>query len=634
MSAYESSDITVLKGLDPVKKRPGMYIGSTDRDGMHHMVWEIVDNAVDEALAGYCTKIRVEINKDGSLSVADNGRGLPVEVHEGEGVSAATLVYTVLHAGGKFEGKGYKVSGGLHGVGASVVNALSTKLTLDIVRNGKRYHQSFKKGIPDDVLKEVGEIKGPVTGTKVTFKPDPAIFKSAMEQEGGLNFDWDTIARRLKRTSYLTKGLKLILVEGEREEVFLSENGLADMIADQTPTEKQVTPLHGSQGEVDEIGIELAFCYDKGFERQIASYVNNIETKEGGSHEQSLVRAITQVVNDYGIQSGLAKKPLKVEDVSEGFTAAISIRMMDPEFVGQTKHKLQSSSAAKATYSFCKELFTLYFEENPAQAKIIVKKAISNQEAREAANRSRDKVRRVEAMNSLGTLPGKLADCQSRDRDETELFIVEGESAGGSAKQGRDSHFQAILPLRGKILNAIKESRARQDASEQVTNLTSAIGSGTDDNYDEEKLRYGKIIIMTDADVDGSHIGVLSLTYMVKRMPKLITDGRVYLAVPPLHVAKKANDTRYFHDDDALAEFKANPPAGNWEYGRFKGLGEMNPSELWETTMDPATRRLQQVILTDEMMEETEAVFEMLMGDEVGPRRQFIEDNAQYDIAV
>lgn len=626
---YNASDISVLEGLEPVRKRPGMYIGSTDTEGLHHLVWEIIDNAVDEALAGYCSKIDVSLLPDSVVCVRDNGRGIPVDIHPDKGVSALTIIFTVLHAGGKFGDSGYKVSGGLHGVGSSVVNALSEFLEVDVCRDGGHFRQRFERGIAIGELVRLGDSQE--TYTEVRFKPDAEMFQDAID-EGGMIFNAETVGKRMKQTAYLTKGLELNLTEDDTSVQFYSENGLADWVTDQVPADKQIhNPLVAS-GEENDIAVDVALCYDKGFGSSVTSFVNNIITPDGGSHEKAVTTALAKLINQYGVEHNLVKKPLDPKDTMEGLNVVVSVRMQDPKFVGQTKSKLSSTEASRAVRKYTEAMLQSFLEENPGIAKKIVKKAAQAQKAREAANRSRESVRRNDPMSSLGTLPGKLADCQSRKMEETEIYIVEGDSAGGSAKQGRDRHFQAVLPLRGKVLNAKKESTSRLEASEQISNLISALGCGTAESIDLSKLRYGKVIIMTDADVDGAHIAVLLFTFFLVRMPQLLLEGRLYLSVPPLYRAKKTNAVHYFNSGDALEAFMADEgQTGSWDVNRFKGLGEMDPEQLWDTTMNPETRTLHQVHYTQEMEAEVEAIYEMLMGKDVPPRKAFIENNVVYE---
>lgn len=638
---YDESQIKVLKGLEPVRLRPGMYIGETGRGGLHHLIWEIFDNSVDEALAGHCDNIEIIIGKNGELTVSDNGRGIPVGVNKEEGVSALTLVFTSLHAGGKFANASgetaYKTSGGLHGVGASVTNALSTWLKAEVRRDGKVYEQNFKQGISQGEPVEIGLMKeGGSTGTTVSFLPDPEIFEDAIE-EGGMHFDFEIVKLRVKQIAYLNKGLSIKIKEGDREELFFSKNGLLDMINDNIKDgeEKVVTDLIASS-VVNDVSIDFALNYLKGHQRHLQTFVNNIHTYEGGTHELGLLQAMSKVITDYARTSMKMNKTFKPEDIVEGANIVLSLKVSDAKFVGQTKRKLQSSDARKATYQFVKELMEDHLEKNPDEAKIIVKKAESAQMARDAAEKSREKVRKQSAGNIIGGIPGKLSDCTSKIPEESELFIVEGDSAGGSAKQGRDRMTQAILPLKGKVLNTMKSDNKKLLESKEVLNLIKALRTGIGEDFDIKKLRYHKIVIMTDADVDGSHITVLLLTLLLTQMPELIRDGYVYLAMPPLYKATKKQGKggvpRYYLDD---AEFEADTEVVEgkgkiWEVQRFKGLGEMNADQLAETTMEPRTRSLQQLVMTPELEEEAFNILEKLMGPEVPPRKAFLENNAQY----
>lgn len=621
---YGAGNISVLKGLEPVRKRPEMYIGTTDEIGLHHLVWEIVDNSVDEALAGHCGAITMDINADGSLTVSDDGRGVPVDIHPVEGVSALTVIFTVLHAGGKFDSDTYKTSGGLHGVGSSVVNALSEWMLVEVSRGGHLYSQRFERGIPVTELIDHG-VTDKSTGTTVSFKPDVDIFQDALNEQGELRFDFDTLAKRVKQTAYLTKGLRLTVNEGERQESFFSENGIVDWIDESIAQDNRIHDPLIAEGEHEGVQVELAICYDKGHSKNIRSFVNNIHTHEGGSHEAAVLRSLAKVVQDYGNNHDMIKRPLDPNDTQEGLNAIVSVRLSDPKFVGQTKAKLSSKEAGRAVKEYAEALFATYLEENPNTAKILVKKALTAQKAREESDKSRARVQRASPMNSIGHMPDKLADCQSNKLEETELYLVEGDSAGGSAKQARDRRFQAILPLKGKPLNARKNKRRDVDNSEQIALMTSAIGCGAFDQMDMDKLRYGKIIIMADADVDGYHIRLLVLTYMHAGMRQLLREGRVYVAVSPLYRAKKGNDIRYIADDAEMDTFKATVPnADKWEINRFKGLGEMDPEDLWETTMNPESRTLLKVVCRDDREEEIDGVIEVLMGKDVGPRKDYI----------
>lgn len=638
---YDGSQIKVLKGLEPVRKRPGMYIGSTDRAGLHHLVWEIFDNSVDEALAGHCNEIKITIEKDGSITVEDNGRGIPVDINPEEGVSALTLVFTSLHAGGKFENStgesAYKTSGGLHGVGASVTNALSTKLIATVKRSGKVYQQEYEKGIVTTECSVVRDMTPEEnTGTIVNFIPDPEIFEDAIE-EGGMHFDFDKIKVRLKQISFLNKQLKIILQEGERIEEYYSENGLSDFLAENiSEGEEKVVEDFGGSAVINGVSIDFAINYLKGHQKHLESFVNNIHTWDGGTHEIGLLQAMSAVITNYAKEQLKGKKVFKAEDIVEGVNLVLSLKVSDAKFVGQTKRKLQSSEARKATYEYVKNLFEDHFEKNPEDAKAIVKKAEAAQAARQAAEKSRENVRKQQMGKAIGGLAGKLAPCSSKRADECEVYLVEGDSAGGSAKQGRDRRTQAILPLKGKVLNTMKSDTQSMLKSKEIGSLISALGTGIGEDFNLDKLKYHKIVIMTDADVDGSHIAVLLLTFFMTQMPELIRAGHIYLAMPPLYKAKrktgKGGDDRYYLDDAELeADTEVSESRGKtWEVSRFKGLGEMNPDQLWETTMSPETRMLQLVEMTAEHEREAYNVLEKLMGDEVPPRRAFLENNAEY----
>lgn len=650
-SNYGAEDIKLLKGLEPVRKRPGMYIGSVDRSGLHHLVWEIFDNSVDEAMAGFCNEIFIEINKDGSITIEDNGRGIPVAINKNEGVSALTLVFTELHAGGKFENasgeSAYKTSGGLHGVGASVTNALSDWLRAEVKRDGGLWVQEYKKGIIVKDTEKVRDLeKNEKTGTKVTFLPDASIFDDAIEEMGdefdengrekGLLFDFDIIRKRVKQIAYLTKGLTIILKEGDRKEVFYSENGLLDMINDNIldGEEKVVNDIIKTQ-QINEVNIDFAMNYLKGHKKSLQTFVNNIHTFEGGTHEIGLLQAMSNVITDYSINKLKGKNKFTNDDILEGANIVLSIKVSDAKFVGQTKRKLQSTSARQATYQFIKDLLTDFLEKNPNDAKIIVQKAEAAQNARVAAEKSRETVRRKSIGQTIGGIPGKLADCTSKKTEECELFLVEGDSAGGSAKQGRNRMIQAILPLKGKVLNTQKSSYDKLLESQEIRYIVQALGTGIGENFDINKLKYHKIIIMTDADVDGHHIAVLLLTFFMNQMPDLIRKGHVYLAMPPLYKASKKTGkggSKYYIDENDLnSDIDVVQNRGRtWDVQRFKGLGEMNPDQLWETTMSPETRVLQQVSMPIEIEQESYNILEKLMGDEVPPRKAFLENNAQY----
>lgn len=625
--SYDENQIQVLEGLEAVRKRPGMYIGSTSARGLHHLVWEIVDNSIDEALAGYCDEINVIIEEDNSITVKDNGRGIPVGIHEKMGRPAVEVILTVLHAGGKFGGGGYKVSGGLHGVGASVVNALSTLLEVYVHREGKIHYQAFKRGVPQEDLKVVGETD--ITGTHIHFRPDSEIFTET------LVYDYDTLAQRLRELAFLNRGIKITL-EDKREEgkqnEYHYEGGIKSYVEHLNRT-KEV--LHEEaifmEGEREGIQVEVSLQYNDGYTSNIYSFANNISTHEGGTHESGFKTALTRVINDYARKNGLAKEVdanLSGEDVREGLTAIISIKHPEPQFEGQTKTKLGNSEARTVTDNVFAGRFESFMLENPTTARKIVEKGMMAARARMAAKKARELTRRKSALE-VSSLPGKLADCSSRDPKISELYIVEGDSAGGSAKQGRDRHFQAILPLRGKILNVEKARLDRILSNNEVRAMITALGTGISEEFDLEKARYHKLVIMTDADVDGAHIRTLLLTFFFRYMRPLIEAGYVYIAQPPLYKVQQGKNISYAYNDHELDEIMKNIPANAKPIlQRYKGLGEMNPTQLWETTMDPSTRTLLQVTLTDAM--EADETFEILMGDKVEPRRNFIQDNARY----
>lgn len=625
--SYDENQIQVLEGLEAVRKRPGMYIGSTSARGLHHLVWEIVDNSIDEALAGYCDEINVIIEEDNSITVKDNGRGIPVGIHEKMGRPAVEVILTVLHAGGKFGGGGYKVSGGLHGVGASVVNALSTLLEVYVHREGKIHYQAFKRGVPQKDLKVIGETD--ITGTHIHFRPDGEIFTET------LVYDYDTLAQRLRELAFLNRGIKITL-EDKREEgkqnEYHYEGGIKSYVEHLNRT-KEV--LHEEaifmEGEREGIQVEVSLQYNDGYTSNIYSFANNISTHEGGTHESGFKTALTRVINDYARKNGLAKEVdanLSGEDVREGLTAIISIKHPEPQFEGQTKTKLGNSEARTVTDNVFAGRFESFMLENPTTARKIVEKGMMAARARMAAKKARELTRRKSALE-VSSLPGKLADCSSRDPKISELYIVEGDSAGGSAKQGRDRHFQAILPLRGKILNVEKARLDRILSNNEVRAMITALGTGISEEFDLGKARYHKLVIMTDADVDGAHIRTLLLTFFFRYMRPLIEAGYVYIAQPPLYKVQQGKNISYAYNDHELDEIMKNIPANAKPIlQRYKGLGEMNPTQLWETTMDPSTRTLLQVTLTDAM--EADETFEILMGDKVEPRRNFIQDNARY----
>lgn len=626
--SYTSDDIQVLEGLEAVRKRPGMYIGSTSARGLHHLVWEIVDNGIDEALAGFATEIVVTVEKDNIVSVKDNGRGVPVGIHEKTGVSTAETIYTVLHAGGKFGGGAYKVSGGLHGVGASVVNALSEFLEVVIAIDGTEYYLKFENGGNVTVpLRENG--KTDEKGTKVRFKPDATIFKETTE------FSHDVLRDRLRQMAFLNKGIRIVFIderepEASRTQVFEYEDGLLEYVKF---VNKNKTPIHQQivycEGEEDNIMVEVSMQYNDGFVPNIYTFCNNINTQEGGTHEDGFRLALTRVINNYAKDKNLVKKDdegFVGDDVREGLTAIISVKHPDPQYEGQTKTKLGNSEVRKIVSSVFGAQFERYLMENPDDAKIIVEKAIVASKARVAAKKARELTRRKGALE-VSSLPGKLADCSNRNPAESEIYLVEGDSAGGSAKQGRDSKFQAILPLRGKVINVEKARLHRIFENNEIRMMLTAFGTGIGEELNLEKLRYHKIIIMTDADVDGAHIRTLLLTFFYRFLRPVIEGGYVYIAQPPLYKISRGNKLAYAYSDEELEALK--PEFGDrFNVQRYKGLGEMNPEQLWETTMDPQTRTLIQVHIEDAM--EADMIFETLMGDEVGPRREFIQDNAQY----
>ncbi|MGG2944857.1 DNA topoisomerase (ATP-hydrolyzing) subunit B [Bacillus safensis] len=627
-NSYDENQIQVLEGLEAVRKRPGMYIGSTNAKGLHHLVWEIVDNSIDEALAGYCTDITVQIEKDNSITVKDNGRGIPVGIHEKMGRPAVEVIMTVLHAGGKFDGSGYKVSGGLHGVGASVVNALSTTLDVTVYRDGKIHYQQFKRGVPVGDLEVIGETD--VTGTTTHFVPDPEIFTETIE------FDYDTLANRVRELAFLTKGVNIIiedLREGkERKNEYCYEGGIKSYVEHLNRSKEVVheEPVY-IEGEKDGITVEVALQYNDSYTSNIYSFANNINTYEGGTHEAGFKTGLTRVINDYARKNGVFKDGdanLSGEDVREGLTAIISIKHPDPQFEGQTKTKLGNSEARTITDSLFSEALEKFLLENPDSAKKIVEKGLMAARARMAAKKARELTRRKSALE-VSSLPGKLADCSSKDPSISELYIVEGDSAGGSAKQGRDRHFQAILPLRGKILNVEKARLDKILSNNEVRAMITALGTGIGEDFTLEKARYHKVVIMTDADVDGAHIRTLLLTFFYRYMREIIENGYVYIAQPPLYKVQQGKRVEYVYNDKQLDELlKSLPQTPKPGLQRYKGLGEMNAAQLWETTMDPDARTLLQVTLEDAI--DADETFEMLMGDKVEPRRNFIEENAQY----
>ena len=622
--SYDAGDIQVLEGLDPVRKRPGMYIGSTDVRGLHHLVTEVVDNSIDEALAGYCTHIVVEILKDGAIRVTDNGRGIPTGIIEKEGKSAVEVVLTKLHAGGKFGSGGYKISGGLHGVGVSCVNALSEWLVAEVRHNGKLYRIRFNRGIAERPLAVVGEASD--TGTTVTFYPDAEIFET-------LEFNYDTMKTRLRELAYLNKGLTIELadqrVEPERREVFRYDGGIVSFVEEMNKTKETIFPevIYFDEKYVDS-EIEVAMQYNDSYSDTILAFANNINTEEGGTHLDGFKASLTKIINDYGSKAGILKgsEKLSGEDVREGLTAVISVKLAEPQFEGQTKTKLGNSSMRQAVAKGVAEGFGTYLEEHPREAKELVLKTITAQRAREAARMARESARRKSALEST-TLPGKLADCTDKDPKNCEMYLVEGDSAGGSAKQGRDRRFQAILPLRGKILNVEKAALHRVLENEEIKAMITAFGCGINAEYDESKLRYNRIICMTDADVDGSHIRILMLTFLFRFMRPLIENGHVFIALPPLYKIAKGKQEQYFYDDESLEAYYNEFGRKSGELQRYKGLGEMNPEQLWETTMDPQKRTLLKVTMEDAI--EADKLFSILMGEQPELRREFIEQNAE-----
>lgn len=623
---YGASQIQVLEGLEPVRKRPGMYIGSTGPRGLHHLVYEIVDNSIDEALAGYCSDIYVSINEDGSIFERDNGRGIPVEVHPKTGKSTLETVLTVLHAGGKFGGGGYKVSGGLHGVGVSVVNALSEWLVAEVHKDGKVYSQRYEKGVPTSDIKVIGETKE--TGTRVQFKPDETIFDE-------VDYKYETLEYRLRELAFLNKGVKIVLEdkrEGqEKVKEFHYDGGLKEFIKYLNKTKTGIHPdVVYIEKKVKDYMVEVALQYTDGYTENIYSFANNINTHEGGTHLSGFKTAMTKVVNDYSRKNGILKEKdsnLLGEDIREGLTAVISIKLPDPQFEGQTKTKLGNTVVRGIVDSVTVEEIGSFLEENPTTARIIVDKALRAQRAREAAKKARELTRRKSVLEST-SLPGKLADCAEKDPAKSEIFLVEGDSAGGSAKQGRDRHSQAILPLRGKILNVEKSRLDKILSSDEIRNMITAYGCSIGEDFDLEKARYHKIVIMTDADVDGAHIRTLLLTFFFRYMRPLIENGYVYIAQPPLYKVKKQKKEHYVYSDQELNTLLEQLGRSGVELQRYKGLGEMNAEQLWETTMNPETRTLLQVSIEDASM--ADEIFSMLMGDKVAPRKEFIEENARY----
>ena len=635
---YSADNIQVLEGLEAVRKRPAMYIGDIGQKGLHHLVYEVVDNSIDEALAGHCSHIDAFINEDNSITVNDNGRGIPTGIHEKEGRSALEVVMTILHAGGKFDKGSYKVSGGLHGVGVSCVNALSEDLRVEVHRDGKVFEQEYKIGKPQYDVREIGTTDK--TGTFVTFKPDTSIFEETI-------YHFDILAARLRELSFLNKGINLSITDKRRtddegdfiKEEFYSEGGLKEFVKFLDGTRESIlNDVIYIDGEKDGVPVEVAMVYNSSYTENVHSYVNNINTHEGGTHLSGFRRGLTRTLKKYADNSGLLKKvkfEISGDDFREGLTAVISVKVMEPQFEGQTKTKLGNKEVTTAVSQSVSDMLSFYLEENPAQAQIIVQKVILAATARNAASKAREMVQRKSVMSGSG-LPGKLSDCSERDPEKCEIFLVEGDSAGGTAKQGRDRHFQAILPLRGKILNVEKAMQHKVFENEEIKNMYTALGVSVGTEEDEralnmEKLRYHKVVIMTDADIDGSHIATLILTFFFRYMYELIEKGYVYIATPPLYLLKKGKDHRYCWSDeerDTLVEEMKGGKDVNVGIQRYKGLGEMNAIQLWDTTLDPGRRTLKKVTISSAA--EADRVFSMLMGDEVPPRRAFIEANAKY----
>jgi DNA gyrase subunit B len=622
---YDASAIQVLEGLEAVRRRPGMYIGSTDIRGLHHLIYEIVDNSVDEALAGYCDRIEVTIHRDGSVRVWDDGRGIPVDIHPKVGKSALEVIMTTLHAGGKFGGGGYKVSGGLHGVGASVVNALSEWLEVTVRRDGKIYHQRYERGVPVTPVETIGETTPDDHGTKTVFLPDRLIFRS-------LDYQSDVLLQRFREVAYLTSGLTIHFVD-ERTDLdmtFYFEGGIVSFVRHLNRTKEvlQPQPFYVKR-EQNGCLVEVAIQYTDGYAESTHAFANNINTIDGGTHVTGFKAALTRAINEYARRHGLLKENdpnLSGEDVREGLTAIISVMLPEPQFEGQTKTKLGNAEVAGIVQSIVYESFTSYLEEHPAIARRIIEKCLTAARAREAARKARELVQRKGALDTF-SLPGKLADCTERDPAKAELYIVEGDSAGGSAKQGRDRRFQAVLPLRGKILNVEKARLDRMLHNEEIRALITALGTGIGDQYDRSKLRYHRVILMTDADVDGAHIRTLLLTFFFRYLEGLIIDGHLYIAQPPLYRLQSGKEVHYVYSDEERDAILNRGDGKKWDIQRYKGLGEMNPEQLWETTMDPARRTLLQVTIEDAVR--ADETFNMLMGSAVPPRKRFIQAHAR-----
>jgi DNA gyrase subunit B len=624
---YDATSIQVLEGLEAVRRRPGMYVGGTDVKALHHLVYEVVDNSIDEALAGACTRIEVVIHPDSSVSVTDNGRGIPVDIHPTEKRSALEVVMTKLHAGGKFGGGGYKVSGGLHGVGVSAVNALSEWCEVEVRRAGKIYFQRYERGVPQEAVKVIGKTRPDDTGTKTTFKFDPLIFTNEID------YRFETLVQRFREMAFVTRGVTIRLVDerSDRQMTFYFEGGIASFVRYLNRNRATLHPVVSAEKEIEGIGIEVAIQYTDSYAESVYAFANTINTVDGGTHLTGLRTALTRVINDYARKNGLLKEAeanFSGDDTREGLTAIISVKHPDPQFESQTKVKLMNPEVQTYVTQVVGEVFGTFLEENPREAKAIVEKCLTSARARDAARKARDLVIRKSALESL-TLPGKLADCSERDVAHTELYIVEGDSAGGSAKQGRDRHFQAILPLRGKIMNT---ERARLDkilSSNEIKAIISALGTGVGDNFDLSGLRYGRVIIMSDADVDGAHIRTLLLTFFFRYMPQLIEQGHLYIAQPPLYRIAYKNQVHYAYSEAEKEKVlqSLGVSADKVSIQRYKGLGEMNPQQLWDTTMNPANRTLLQVTIEDAA--EADRTFDMLMGDAVDPRRKFIQTHAK-----
>ena len=628
---YGADQIQILEGLEAVRKRPGMYIGSTSSRGLHHLVYEIVDNAVDEALAGFCTEIQVIINQDNSITVIDNGRGIPVGINHKAGIPAVEVVFTILHAGGKFGGGGYKVSGGLHGVGASVVNALSTWLEVTICREGKVYQQRYERGKTMYPLKMVGECDPEQTGTKVVFLPDSEVFEETV-------YDYDILKQRLREMAFLTKGLKIILKDSregmEREKIFHYEGGIREFVSYLNRSKEALYPeIIYCEGQQNGVSVEVAMQHNDSYTENCYGFVNNINTPEGGTHIVGFRNALTKTFNDYARKNKLLKESepnLSGDDIREGLTAIVSVKIEEPQFEGQTKQKLGNSEARGAVDNVVSKQLEIFLEENPSVAKVIVEKSVLAQRAREAARKARDLTRRKSALDNM-SLPGKLSDCSDKNPENCEIYIVEGDSAGGSAKTARNRVTQAILPLRGKILNVEKARLDKIYSNAEIKAMITAFGTGIHEDFDITKLRYHKIIIMTDADVDGAHIATLLLTFLYRFMPELIKQGYVYLAQPPLYKVEKNKKVWYAYDDNELNGILTEIGRdGNNKIQRYKGLGEMDAEQLWETTMDPEKRILLRVTMDEAATSEIDLTFTTLMGDKVEPRREFIEENARF----